>query len=138
MAGVRKPENLIAWQLCAELADLVRAITATGEVSGDGSFCDQIRRSAEAPATHIADASVRFSPREVIRYLRMALTSLAETRAHLERGRRRNYFTDEQQHAASSLLNRASFTILRLLQSRLRQLAAEAEPTRRGRRPRRV
>lgn len=121
-----------------ELEDLVVAITATGSVSRDFDFCDQIRRSAGAPAPQIAEGFGRFTPREFVRYLRMALSSVAETRTHLERGCRRDYFTIEQKQAATSLLNRTTYMIVRLLQSKLRQLAEEEEAKRsKGNRARR-
>jgi four helix bundle protein len=136
MPDTRKPENLMAWRLCMELADLVIAITATGEVSGDVDFCDRIRRSSGAPASHIAEGFIRFTPREFARYLRMALRSLAETRTHLERGRRRSYFTPDQQQTTSSVLNRATHMTLRLLQARQRQIDVQQAHHKRGRNPR--
>ena len=49
--GVRRFEELIAWQLAAELRDRVVALTATEGVARDFTFCDQIRRaSGSAPA----------------------------------------------------------------------------------------
>ena len=86
------------------------------------------------PPAHIAEGFARFKPREFVRYLRMALGSLAETRTHLERGRRRAYFTEEQHQAASSLLNRSTYMVTRLLQSKLRQLEAEEKATRQRKR----
>jgi four helix bundle protein len=136
MPDARKPENLTAWRQCMELEALVVAITATGAVSDDFEFCDQLRRSSGAPASHIAEGFVRFTPREFARYLRMALRSLAETRKHFERGRRRSYFTPEQQQALSSVLNRATHMTLRLLQARERQIDAQQAHHRRRNRPR--
>jgi four helix bundle protein len=137
MAGVRKAESLIAWQLCMELEDLVFAITATGGVSRNFDFCDQIRRSSGAPAPHIAEGFGRFTPREFARYLRMALSSLGETQTHLERGRRRNYFTPEDHGKATTLCARAHYMTTRLLQSKLRQIAAEKNERDRAKRQRR-
>ena len=124
-----------------ELEDLVFAITATGAVSGNFDFCDQIRRSSGAPAPHIAEGFGRFTPREFARYLRMALSSLQETQTHLERGRRRNYFTSDDHQKAMTLCGRAHYITNRLLQSKLRQIAAEKadkEEKKQRRRPSRV
>ena len=74
----------MAWQLCMEFEDFVVAITANGRVAKDFDFCNQIRRSAGAAAPNIAEGFGRFTPREFARYLRIALSSLAETATHLE------------------------------------------------------
>ena len=132
MPGVRRAEDFVAWQLCMELEDFVVAITANGRVAKDFDFCNQIRRSAGAAAPNIAEGFGRFTPREFARYLRIALSSLAETATHLERGRRRNYFSEEEQERAESLCRRARFMTKRLLQSKLRQI--EAENNRKSRR----
>ena len=125
MPGVRRAEDFVAWQLCMELEDFVVAITANGRVAKDFDFCNQIRRSAGAAAPNIAEGFGRFTPREFARYLRIALSSLAETATHLERGRRRNYFSEEEQERAESLCRRARFMTKRLLQSKLRQIKSE-------------
>ena len=128
MAGVRRVEDFVAWQLCMELDDVVFEITATGAVARDFDFCNQIRESAGGPAANIAEGYRRFGPKEFAKYLRIALGSLSETATHLERGRRKKYFTDEDFARALSLCRRAGYMTNRLLQSKLRQIAAmEAE-----------
>ena len=137
MAGVRRVEDFVAWQLCMELDDLVFELTSTGEVAKDFEFRRQIRKSAGGAAPNVAEGYKRFKPREFAHYLRIALASLAETFTHLERGRRRNYFTPEGLARASSLCRRATYMTNRLLQSKLRQIKAEEEERERNRKRRR-
>ena len=125
VSGVQRAEDLIAWQLCMELEDLVVSITAAGPVSRDFDFCDQIRRSAGSAAPTVAEGFGRFTPKEFVRYLRLALSSIAETETHLERGRRRNYFSEADHLKAVTLSRRARFMTTRLLQAKLRQIEAE-------------
>lgn len=138
MPSERKPENLIAWQLCVELEAVVVALTARGEVAADVDFCQRFRQAARAPAAHIADGFVRFTPREFARSLRMAISALAETRTLLERANRRHHFTLEQQQATSSLLNRATLMTLRLLQTKLRQIEVREAHWHKAKNPRRI
>jgi four helix bundle protein len=77
-----------------ELADFVVEITATGPSSRHGDFCDQIRRASDGPGPHIAEGFGRFTPREFAHYLRMAVSSLMETRSLLLRGGRRSYWQE--------------------------------------------
>jgi four helix bundle protein len=125
MAGERNPENLFAWQLCEELGDQIVAITATGPSSRDFDFCDQLRRAANAPGPHIAEGFGRFTPREFARYLRMAVSSLMETRTFLLRGGRRGYWPTEIYERTLALCDRAMEVTRKLLASKLRQIKAE-------------
>ena len=46
VAGVRKPEDLVAWQLSWELKERVHAFTETGPASRDFKFRDATREAA--------------------------------------------------------------------------------------------
>ena len=92
--GVRRYDELIAWQLAAELRHRIVAMTATEEVARDFSFCDQIRRAAASPPANLAEGFARYHAREFARFVVIARGSLAETENHLEDGRRRGYFRD--------------------------------------------
>src|SRR5688572_2550293 len=127
MGAGRSPENLVAWQLCEELADLVVAITATGPVCKDFKFRDQIRSSSGGPGPNIAEGFGRFTPREFAHYLRMAISSLMETRTFLLRGERLSYWTPQAGAAALSLCDRALDITRKLLASKLRQIDQEQD-----------
>src|SRR5262245_21757464 len=97
MAEVRRFEDLLAWQKAMELADLVDAMTCDGtKAARNRRFTEQIQgSSAKAPA-QIAEGFLRFNPPESAYLYRVARASLGETLTHLERGRRRGYWTNEQ------------------------------------------
>ena len=125
MPPIRSPKDLIAWQLCDELADLVRKITATGPVTRDFELCDQVRRSSGAPAPQIAEGFGRFGPREFARYLTMAVSSLMETDTWLARGSRYGYWSDDTYKGVKRLCDRALDITRKLLASKLRQIEEE-------------
>ena len=134
--GVRKPEDLLAWQLCMELGTYVAEMVSKGPVSRDFKFCDQVRESSSAPAPHIAEGFGRWGAKEFARYLRMAVSSLMETQTHLEYGRVRNYFTPQEHSDAVTKCDRALRVTKALLQSKLRQVREE-ERRKKQKRPRR-
>jgi four helix bundle protein len=122
MPGVRRYQDLIAWQRCMELADVVFEITESGRSSRDFKFRDQIRDAAQSAPPLIAEGFVRFLPGDFVRYLRMARAEVAEVQSDLETGRRRNYFSEEQLTRACTVARRAMFLTTRLLQSKLSEL----------------
>ena len=123
--AIRKPEDLLACQLCMELGTYVAEIVSKGPVTRDFKFCDQVRESSSAPAPHIAEGFGRWGAKEFARYLRMAISSLMETQTHLEYGRVRNYFTPQAHSDAVTKCGRALRVTKALLQSKLRQLREE-------------
>ena len=125
MGAGRSPENLVAWQLCEELADTVSAMTATGPAVRDFKFCDQLRGAAGGPGPNIAEGFGRFTPKEFAHYLRMAVSSLLETRTFLLRGQRQGYWSPERSVAALALCDRALDITRKLLASKLRQIDEE-------------
>ena len=133
----RRPEDLLAWQLCMELGDHIADIVSKGPVSRNFKFCDQIRESSAAPAPHIAEGFGRWGAKEFARYLRMAISSLLETQTHLEYGRRRKYFTPEVHSNAMTLSGRALRITTNLLNSKLRQVAEEERCKKNKPRPKR-
>jgi hypothetical protein len=42
VAGVRRFQDLVAWQLCVEQCDVIVAITENGRAASDQEFRDQI------------------------------------------------------------------------------------------------
>jgi four helix bundle protein len=125
MPPIRTHEDIIAWQLCEELADLVIEITSKGPVARNLDFCDQIRRSSGAPGPHIAEGFGRYLPRPFAQYLRMAVSSLMETDTWLQRGSRNGYWNEDTFTRAKSLCDRALDITRKLLASKVRQIAEE-------------
>jgi four helix bundle protein len=89
--GVRRFEDLIAWQLAYELQNEVFAFTSTGLAIRDLRYCDQIRDSARSATRNTAEGFGRFAPREFNRFLQIAAGSLHETKNHLQDALDRGY-----------------------------------------------
>jgi four helix bundle protein len=115
VAGAKRYEDLVCWQLSYELQQAVFAITETGPVTRDLRFCDQIRESSRSATRNIAEGFGRFEPREFRRFLRIARGSLIETHNHLREGRDRGYLSIAQHGQLSSLATRAAGATSRLM-----------------------
>ena len=92
VAGVKRFEDLIAYQRTVELRDLLYDMTAGPRLSTDARFRDQVRDSASSAPRNIAEGFSRYSPREFARFTTIARGSIAETQNHLKHGLRQGYF----------------------------------------------
>jgi four helix bundle protein len=126
MTGVTRYEDLIAWQRSMELADLIDAMTRKGrQASFNRRFTEQIQTSSAKASAQIAEGFLRFKATESAYYYRIARTSLGETQTHLERGRRRGYWTSAEFDQARAVSETALKVITGLLNDRLRVIAEE-------------
>ena len=98
------------------------AITATGRVTKDFDFCDQLRRAAGGPGPNIAEGFARYGPKEFAHYLRMAVGSLMETQTFLLRGERQGYWSEDEARTALRLCDRALDMTRKLLASKVKQI----------------
>ena len=131
MSGVTRYEDLIAWQRSMELADLIDAMTCEGQKSASNrKFTEQIQASSARAAAQIAEGFLRFKPKESAYYYRIARASLGETQTHLERGRRRGYWTEEQFKNARAVSDEALKVTTGLLNDRLRAIEEEKKEKR--------
>jgi four helix bundle protein len=128
---VARFQELVAWQLCVELHDVIVEITSGGPAAANKRYQEQIRDAAESAPSLIAEGFCRFTTAEFVRYLRMARGELAEVQSRLHVGRRRNYFSDEDAERADLIARRAMGTTTNLLKSKLRQLEEEDAKRRR-------
>jgi four helix bundle protein len=116
MAGVKRFEDLIAWQRSVELRDDVTRATETGLAARDMKFREQIRDSSRSAPRNIAEGFAYFKPKQFAKYLRVARGSLAETRNHLLDGRSNGYFDQEDAARMLRLCSRATIATTRLLE----------------------
>ena len=137
MAGAKRFQELLAWQRCRQLSDVIYEITETGPAARNRAFQDQIRDAAQGAAPLIAEGFVRYLPADFARYLRMARAEIAEVQSNLEEARDKKYFSDEQQIRVSTVARRAMYLTTRLLVSKLRQIEDERKRKKRRRRPKR-
>jgi four helix bundle protein len=135
--SVRNFRDLIAWQLSYELKCEVFAFTATGPVSKDFKYRDQIRDSSASAPSNISEGFGRFRPRDFARFLEYARASLMETQNHLLDGRDRGYLDAALYSRLANLARSALKTTTHLMQAKQRQASEESRkaPEHRGRAP---
>ena len=107
MAGIRRHEDLIAWQLSEHLKELVFAFTARPGVARNEKFCDDIRRSARSAPANLSEGFARYWPRENAKFVRYALGSLGESKNHLFDALKERYITREEFNEMSRYARRA-------------------------------
>jgi len=120
MPTAQRYEDLIVWQLAHELQRDVFASIASGPVSRDFRFCNQIRDASSSGPRNIAEGFGRFNPGDFARFLEIAKGSLMETHNHARDGYERGYFTEEQRERLCRLAGRAikaAIPLIRYLQS---------------------
>ena len=107
MAGVRRYEDLDAWQLADELKREVYALTDSGPAAKDFEFRDQIRNSAASSTKNIAEGFGRFNPGDFAHFVEIALASAMETKDSLKDGVDRGYFIPARVAHAQRLAERS-------------------------------
>jgi four helix bundle protein len=120
MATAQKFEELEAYQLSKELRDTIFKLTEAGPMLTNLKFRDQIRRSSSSAPANVSEGFGRFKPREFAHFARIARASLLETRNHIEDGRTKNYFSEEEATRLFDLQVRATKAttgLLRYLES---------------------
>jgi four helix bundle protein len=95
MAGARRFEDLIVWQLSVRIRDRVDVLVDSGPASRDFKFRDQIRDSAASAPRNISEGFLRFNPPEFAYFMSVAKSSLGETQNHLLHGKERKYFNEK-------------------------------------------
>lgn len=115
MAGARRFEDLIAWQLSEQAKEMVFRLTSKGPVVRDLEFCEEIRQSARSVPANIAEGFGWYEPRPNARHVSIAKASLDETRNHTLDGFKRNYFDRAERDELLNLLKRARVATTRLL-----------------------
>jgi len=86
-----------------------------GPVLRNLKFRDQIRDSSSSSPANIAEGFGRFRPREFAQFMRIARASLLETRNHLQDGKTKKYFSEEDTARLLKLQVRATIAATRLL-----------------------
>jgi four helix bundle protein len=115
--GVRRFEDLIAWQLADELHREVLAFTAIPPAANDRDFCNQIRSATRSAKTNTSEGFGRYYRQEFIRFLRIAAASLLETKNHLHEAIHRQFLTRAKYVELIRLTLRAFKANVRLQQS---------------------
>jgi four helix bundle protein len=114
--GVRRYEDLVAWQLANELKQNVYALVDRSMARNDRRFCDQIKDSAASAPRNLAEGFACYRHPEFARYTRIAKASLTETHNHLGDGVDRRHWPPQEVDPLKQLANRAVGACVRLLQ----------------------
>jgi four helix bundle protein len=121
MAGFKKFQDIIAWQLSYQLKVRVDEFLARPEFRRRFKFADQLSDSVRSAPRNIAEGHMRgFKHKEFAQFLRIARGSLGEVLNHLVDARDQRLITDEELISAERLAKRAikaSTRLIRYLES---------------------
>jgi four helix bundle protein len=107
MPTIHHHEDLVAWQLAAELKKRVLGIIARPSMARHFKFCDQIRDSSRSGPANLAEGFWRYRPRENARFVRIALGSLGETLNHLHDAFTEKYIDENEYLDLRAIAERA-------------------------------
>jgi four helix bundle protein len=107
-------ERLAAWERCHELALAVYRVTQSFPKYELYGLTAQTRRAAYSAAANIAEGSAKRGPREFLRYLDIAIGSLAEVSYAARLARDLGYLTTPDWEQLNALRGRAGFLTWRL------------------------
>jgi four helix bundle protein len=96
MAEVRSYRDLKVWQLGIELVESVYLLTASFPESERFGLIAQLRRSMVSVPSNIAEGHARDSTRDFLRFISIALGSLAEAETQLIISNRLNYLNGDE------------------------------------------
>ena len=103
-------------------AEIHRLVAESPDATRDFKFRAQILEASRAIPGHIVEGFLRYSPREFMRFLDYAVSSLGEAESRLESGIKANYFSATACSPAFRLARRCFTATLRLKQSQKRFL----------------
>lgn len=89
-------EDLDAWKVARELANLIYVLGRESGFSKDYSFKDQIQRAAVSVMNNIAEGFERGSNKDFAKFLFIARGSVGEVRSMLYLAMDQKYITEEQ------------------------------------------
>ena len=121
--GVRRHEDLIAWQLGMCLAQRIHERLARLPRDADRTFCEELREASEAISANIAEGFDRYAPRQFHYFLQIAKGSLGETTTRIRSGYVRGYWTVDEFNELLLLARRTRGAVVGLIGSTERRIA---------------
>ncbi|MEW6589568.1 MAG: four helix bundle protein [Pseudomonadota bacterium] len=91
--------DLSVWQLAMQLTEAIYAATRTFPQSELYALANQLQRAAVSIPSNIAEGHARNTTRDYLRFVSIAMGSLAEVETQLELATRLNYLGIEQRDA---------------------------------------
>lgn len=134
MGGVKRYEDLVAWQLANELKKKICLLVDTTSARDDRRFAEQIKDSASSATRNLSEGFGCYRHPEFARYTRVAKASLTETHNHLGDGVDRGHWALRQATPLQVLADRAIGACVRLLQYLESTDAPKSRPSGRPRR----
>ena len=114
MAGVRRFQDLVCWQLSNELKRAVYLLADSPAVCKDFAFRDQMRDAAASAPRNIAEGFGRRTGSDFSRFLDIARASLNECENHFEDAVDRGYLDKSGCEALTIQARRAAGAIAAL------------------------
>ena len=106
-APARKHRDLIAWQLCHKLRQLVLQNTRRGPAATDFDFRRQLRRASRSACYNTSEGFYRYTHPQFGNLLNVALGSLGEALDQIDEGAENGYFTPQQHEEMRRMCLRA-------------------------------
>jgi four helix bundle protein len=94
---VKSHNDLICWQLCAQLRRLGLNAIRRGRANGDWDFRGQMRRAMRSACYQTSEGFYFFKHKPFAHYLDGAFASLGEVLDQIDDGHEQGYFSDDQQ-----------------------------------------
>ena len=125
MSAVKSYRDLQVWQFAVELTTDIYALAAHFPKTEVFGLSSQLQRAAVSVASNIAEGHARDSTKEYLRFIAIALGSLAEVETQLIISNKLNYINQEK---LDEMLEKSSTIgrMLRGLQKSLRAKIADA------------
>jgi four helix bundle protein len=107
MAGAKRFEDLIAWQLASQFMAWAYKVSETGPMVRDPDFRNQWRAAAASVPRNLSEGFVKYGPPEFARYVNIAKGSLGELQSGMKQGLPLGYFPQDEYSEGWRLLCRA-------------------------------
>jgi len=128
MTGVRRYEDLFAWQLADRFKQNVfKLVSESPLASRNFRYRDQLLEASADVSKDICEGFLRCSPLVFANFLDYALGSLAEAETRLRDGVERGYFHDVACNEAFRLAKRCGRATLGLKQSQIKYAAEKRQ-----------
>lgn len=115
MASVRQFEDLDAWKMARELANMIYDFAKIGPLARDFGLRDQMQRSAISVMSNIAEGFERDTTPDFVHFLFIAKGSAGELRSQLYLAHDQQFLPQDQFDSAIALCRRTSLLISNLI-----------------------